>query len=576
MAGAKIDTVGRNSMLAMIISVVLILISGYFLLFGQVLETKSDVFENQSFELAKEQLRNDPANQQLQWMVRELDRRLRNDYIYGRELVDTARYLLVLAVLSFVISARIYVLTRYRPLVPQEQGSDSEYYQSRNLSAKTMMAFSGSLLLLYGGYLIWQVSGDPDSIEQSSANVSAIEADDYASPETLRLNWHRFRGFGGSGRVTFADIPLEFDLQSGKNIAWSIETELPGFNSPIIFGDKFFYAGANELVRKVYCHDLTSGSLVWQAQVDVAVRASETPPDVMEDTGYAAPTMATDGVRVYSIFANGDAACHDFEGKQLWAVNLGLPESTYGYAASLDTWQGGVIIQFDHGYDDAQSISELISLDGKTGKDRWRVKRPVINSWTSPILEFTAGKWQYITVSNPWVIAYDPATGTELWRFGGMHGDTAPSPVVAGDMTFGISPFDSIQAINTGLSGDISDSGLLWKGEDGIPDTTSPVVSQDKLWLLNMGSLVCYNLADGTLAYDFSVEGSFYSSPSLAGENKMIIMNMEGKYTLLSVENDPEVLYETSLGEMVCSSPAFAPGKMLIRSVSKIVCVSAR
>ncbi len=576
MAGAKIDNIGRNSMFAMVISVFLILVSGFFLIFGQVLETRSDVFENQSFELAKEQLRNAPENQHLQWMVRELDRRLRNDYIYGRQLVDAARYLLVLAVLSFVISARIYVVTRYRPLIPQNQHSDSEYNHSRVLSAKTMMAFSGSLLLFYGGYLIWHITSEPATIDQPSASALALEPADSASPETLKLNWHRFRGFGGSGKVSFTDIPLEFDIESGKNVAWSIETELPGYNSPIIFGDLFFYTGANELVRRIYCHNLSTGSLVWQAQVDITGRANEAPPDVMEDTGYAASTMATDGVRVYSIFANGDAACHDFSGKQLWAVNLGLPESTYGYAASLETWQGGVIIQFDHGYDESQSISELISLDGKTGNDRWRVKRPVINSWTSPIVEFTAGKWQYITVSNPWVISYDPATGRELWRFGGMHGDTAPSPVVAGDMTFGISPFDSVQAINTGLSGDISDSGLLWKGEDGIPDTTSPLASQDKLWLLNMGNLVCYKLDDGALAYEFPVEGAFYSSPTMVGNNRMILLSMEGKYMLLSVENEPELLYETSLGEMVCSSPAFAPGRMLIRTSSKIICVSSR
>ncbi len=39
--------------------------------------------------------------------------------------------------------------------------------------------------------------------------------------------------------------------------------------------------------------------------------------------------MATDGHRVYALFASGDIAGFDFEGQRLWHVALGLPDSAY-------------------------------------------------------------------------------------------------------------------------------------------------------------------------------------------------------------------------------------------------------
>ena len=42
----------------------------------------------------------------------------------------------------------------------------------------------------------------------------------------------------------------------------------------------------------------------------------------MDDTGFAAPTAATDGRRVYALFANGDLGCFDFIGSQIWMKNL--------------------------------------------------------------------------------------------------------------------------------------------------------------------------------------------------------------------------------------------------------------
>ena len=557
----------RNALLSVIISTIMVLISGGLLLLAHVNEDKSQVFNNAQFEQVKQELRSDPDNQNLQWSVRELDRRLRNEYIFSRQLADNSRYLLVIAVLALIISSRIYVNLRIVPAIPEndckcQQQLTRQYSTYGMLAVICIFAVSGSIFLI-SGFLPEKAAPEPVT--------------DYASVDILKQNWPRFRGFAGSGVVLFDNVPLEFNLETGENVSWTAELELPGFNSPIIFTDKVFLSGANELLRKVYCFELAGGKLLWSAQVDIADRASDKVPDIMEDTGFAASSLATDGTYVYSIFANGDTACHDFTGKQVWARNLGLPESTYGFSASLDTWQGNVLIQFDQGYDEQEPMAELISIDGATGNINWRVKRPVINSWTSPIVAETAGKWQLITVSNPWAIGYDPATGVELWRFGSVNGDTAPSPVVASDMTFAISPYESIKAIKTSLAGDISTIEPVWTGEEGVPDTTSPVTDGNKIWFLTAdGTLTCYNLDDGQKLYDYSLGSFAYCSPTLV-KDKLLFFSMDGQYTVLSIaDNEPKVVFEAAFDDKICSCPSFVEGKMIIRTDSKLYCIGSK
>ena len=579
----------RNSLLCVILTAVACIAIAVVLISASINERDVNVFDNEKLELAKTQLRDNPDDENLQWTVRELDRQYRQGYIYSRELTERARYLFVVFLLAFIVSVRVYVNLKTEPEIPAPSDCKCEVEQSRLYTSWGMLGvvavfFVGSLVFIAGSMM-------PDSPNKTAANDNQIADSDtsedavtpidstpseFASIDQLKANWHRFRGFSGAGVANYTNIPLEIDPAAGKNILWKVETELPGFNSVIIFNDKLFYAGANELNRKVYCHNLSDGKLLWSAPVKVPGDNADIVPDVMEKVGgFAASTMATDGYRVYTIFANGDIACHDFTGKELWSKNLGLAESAYGFSASLDIWQDNVLVQYDSGFDPENPQAKMLSIDGPTGKVEWEKVRPVINSWTSPIVAYSADKWQLITISNPWVISYEPATGNEIWRFGELHGDTAPSPVVYNDMAFILIPYETILAVKTGLTGDISQSALIWEGFDGIPDTSSPAIYNGKLWLLEAyGTLTCYNIEDGSVVYSDSLQGEFYSSPTIVGD-KIICMSRtdDGKYFVLNTGDTFEITYEVEFGEAIDTSPAFADGKMIIRTANNIYCI---
>ena len=80
--------------------------------------------------------------------------------------------------------------------------------------------------------------------------------------------------------------------------------------------------------------------------------------------------------------------------------------------------------------DDGKSV--LMALDRANGQTVWESPRPVGSSWASPIVISTPTGDQIITCGNPWVIAYDPTDGREIWRANCLEGDGGPSPVFAG------------------------------------------------------------------------------------------------------------------------------------------------
>ena len=57
--------------------------------------------------------------------------------------------------------------------------------------------------------------------------------------------------------------------------------------------------------------------------------------------------MATDGLRVYAMFATGDVVALSLEGQELWHKNLGVPKNHYGHASSLATYNDLLIVQLD-------------------------------------------------------------------------------------------------------------------------------------------------------------------------------------------------------------------------------------
>ena len=389
-----------------------------------------------------------------------------------------------------------------------------------------------------------------------------------------QANWPRFRGPDGGGVCAKSEAPLTCDIKTGANIAWTADVPAAGFSSPVVWGDHVFLSGGDEAKREVMCFDVHSGKLLWQSAVPKTDDSPAEPPEVPDQCGMAAATVATDGLRVYAMFANGDLAAFNFDGKVAWAKHLGVPKNQYGHATSLLTWQDRVIVQFDQG-DPEDKLSKLYAFYGATGAIRWQQPRPAGASWATPITFDAGGKSQIVTLANPWVISYAAKDGTELWRAECLDGEVTPSPVFAGGTLFVVSPSNKLQTIRPDGQGDVTQTHLGWIAEDGIPDVTSPVCNGALVFVIdNGGTLTCYDAKTGRKQWEHDIEDKCNASPSIAG-NRVCLLTEKGNLIVVEAARQFKELARSPLGEPVFSSPAFAQNKIFVRGTKHLICIGA-
>jgi outer membrane protein assembly factor BamB len=395
---------------------------------------------------------------------------------------------------------------------------------------------------------------------------------DYASQKELAKNWHRFRGFAGAGVTSLTDIPTKWDGASGSGILWKTQVPLPGHNSPVVWKDRIFLSGANYEKREVYCFDASSGKIIWTGEVPTEPGAAAL--DITADTGLAASTVATDGARVYAIFPAGDLAAFDFEGNLLWHKSLGVPKNIYGHAASLEAWQGRVLVQYDQANPE-DNRSHLYAFDGATGDMAWDAKRPVANSWSTPIVAKVGKDYQLITAAEPWMIAYDPSDGKEIWRAKCLDGSIAPSPILAGDQVIAVAPGEKSVAIRTGGTGDITGTHITWANEDIAPEIGSPVADDHRIYLIDTyGTLYVVNSKDGKLLYQHDFENENVKASPTFVSGKLYVLALGGTmYIGTPGEKEFTLEAKNALGDECNASPAFMAGRIYIRGTNYLYCI---
>lgn len=232
--------------------------------------------------------------------------------------------------------------------------------------------------------------------------------------------------------------------------------------------------------------------------------------------------------------------------------------------------------------DQAQSEdgrSRLLALDTKSGEVAWDVARPLGSGWSTPIAIRVAGKDQLVTVGSPWVIAYDPAGGEEIWRADCMKGGfwPVPSATFAAGLVFAGMDSALLAAIRPDGRGDVSRSHVAWTAEADLPNVCSPVSDGRLVFTLTSGGwLTCYEARTGRKCWvkDFvAMNRIFESSPVIAG-GCLYILDNNGVMFMVRVAEKFESVGQCSLGEECTSStPAISRGRIYIRAIRNLYCI---
>ncbi|MGA2060175.1 MAG: PQQ-binding-like beta-propeller repeat protein [Thermoguttaceae bacterium] len=552
----------------------------------------SDPLEIETYQALKTALAKQPENDDLKSQIRSLDLRLRREYFRQRAFTVVGAILLLGGVAIFLVSTKIAATLRRELPHPQPFATppdiESHWTRIGRWSVAVLAMALAVLAIVLSFSMRLDIPVTPEGSELTSASSkdrgpamekespqpASTSAETPPTDDECTKAWPSFRGPGGRGTSVYTNIPTEWDANSGKNIHWKTPVTLPGNNSPIVWKDRVFLTGANKEKRAVYCFDTSSGKLLWQKEAPGTPQSTAKTPKVEDGTGYAASTAATDGRRVFAIFANGDLAAFDFNGKLAWSKSLGIPDNAYGHASSLVTYKNLLVVQFDQGTSEKASKSKLLAFDSATGNTVWQTDRPVKNSWPSPIVIHAADRDQIVTASDPLVISYDPKDGKEIWRAKCLVTDTAPSPTFAAEKVFVAQDSAALSAIRADGQGNVTATHIVWKADDGLPDICSPLANDEFVFLLaTYGTITCYDTEKGNQLWTEDFNEDCISSPSMAGK-LMYVFAKNGKAWVSEPKRDKcHRVAECNLGEECVTCPAFQDGCFYIRGKNNLFCI---
>ncbi len=426
-----------------------------------------------------------------------------------------------------------------------------------------------------------------------------------ASVAPAQEAWTRFRGRDGTGLA--ADDPrLPTTWSTTENVAWTAEVPGWGWASPIVVDGKVYlstvvadddaWAPAKGLylgegVREpaagihhwlVLCYDLASGQELWRHEAHVG---EPTVPRHPKST-YAAETPTTDGERLYVLFGDLGLFAYSLEGTPLWTYEI-PPKKTffdYGAAASPVVHDGQVFVVYDNLED-----SWIASVDAVTGKERWRTARDEQRSWATPLVWENEHRTEIVVPGLTRNRSYSLA-GELLWEFDGqMSNLVIPSPFAAHGMVYIASGYVGDRqrptfAIAPGGSGDLAPEGLdgehpfiAWYQPQASPYNPSQIVVGAHLYTLyDRGFLTCHDAVTGEEIYGKQrlPEGASFTASPWSYNGHLFCLSEDGDTFVVRCGQEFEVLGTNPLGELCMACPAVADGRLLIRTASRLVCLT--
>jgi outer membrane protein assembly factor BamB len=363
----------------------------------------------------------------------------------------------------------------------------------------------------------------------------------------------------GSGRFPLATPPLEWS--ASKNIVWTTKIGPNRYSSPIVADRKvFLIADPAEL----FCVNAVDGKILWRRSSGFA----ELPGGVQEvkargPAGNTTPTPVSDGNFVYVAFGTGIVACYDMQGTRKWIQHFNLkPATEYGRATSPVLADGKLLI----------TLSFLIAIDTKTGKEVWRNK-VVPELYGTPVVARIGGTDVAVMPSGQVVRVRDGALLAT-----GLGGLSFASPIVEDDTVYLIQMASSAQQLLT-LVPDKWKARQLWDQELEGTFYSSAVYDKGLIYAVsNENKFHILDAKDGKILairdLDFAT-ANMYPSLALAG-NHLFVLNDEGDALVLEPGRQYKELKRNHLGDGHGGAPAFEGKYIYIRSKQYLYCVGEK
>jgi outer membrane protein assembly factor BamB len=365
-------------------------------------------------------------------------------------------------------------------------------------------------------------------------------------------------------------LPVEWSETS--HIAWKTAIHDRGWSSPVVWKNQIWLTTASEDGKQMFavCIDLATGKVVH----DLKLWDVEKPSPIHNFNSYASCTPAIEEGRVYIHFGSYGTAClESATGKVVWQRN-DLPCEHYrGPGSSPIIYHDLLIVHFD-GFD----FQYVAALNKRTGETVWKKERDIdwgttdgdfMKAFATPSVIDVAGQPQLISPASKATIAYDPATGEELWRLRYQGFSTSSRPFFGKGLLFVNSGHSkaSLYAIRPTGMGDITDSALIaWQVNRGIGTKPSSILVGDYVFnLTDSGTLNCLSVSSGKQLWTNRIGGE-YSASLVCGDGKLYCFSEQGAARVVAPSDEYQQLAENHLDEGCLASPAIVGHALIVRT----------
>jgi outer membrane protein assembly factor BamB len=396
----------------------------------------------------------------------------------------------------------------------------------------------------------------------------------------VRDDWPGWRGRNGLG-VRTNPLPLsKWDANSG--VLWVAPVAGEGHSSPIVVADRVFLTSADqrEQTLVLLAHDRKTGALLWKtmlARGGFMVKHHK--------NSHASATPVGDGKRIYVPYiANGtlQMAAVDVAGSIVWQRAIGPFVSEHGYASSPVLYKDLVIIAGDNqgspSAADPASTSHLTALRTGDGETAWRVSRPLVPSYGTPVVAHLAGRDQLLLSGAERIVGHDPGTGKELWFYRWSALRTANSMACGPDCVFASAAWreNQIVCVRADGNGDVTDTHLVWKRKRPVTDVPSPLFHDGRLYLTtDRGIVTAMDAATGKEIWQNRLGDSISASPVLAGD-VIFSTDESGATYLFKAGPQFELLATNALNDRTSASPALCGDHIFLRSARFLWCLDGK
>jgi outer membrane protein assembly factor BamB len=395
-----------------------------------------------------------------------------------------------------------------------------------------------------------------------------------ALPLTLSAaDWPQLHGPGRDGHSAEAKLNWNWPKAGPKQL-WKLDVG-KGWAGPVVAGERlvlFHRVGDDEVVQ---CLDPATGKEKWKYRY---------PTNYVDDFNFddgprATPTIA--GNRVFTLGANGDLTALTLDtGKKLWSRSVlddyKAGKGFFGFACSPLVLGDKLLVNV------GGKTAGVVAFDAATGKELWKSTGDGA-SYSSPTVAELDGKPAAVFLTRRGLLVLDPADGKSLydleWKPPIEASVQAATPLVWKDEIFLTVSYGTGAVVVSAKKGELAE---VWKGDKSLSSQyNTPVRVGDYLYGthgrsdVGTAAMRCVEWKTGKVKWS---EADFGVASVIAVDGGILALTEGGD--LVRFDASPDGYKQRARAAILTkptrAAPALAEGRLFARDGKQLVCVSLK